>query len=203
MLNEDMDKNTGTYQISFENLNCSNLENIEVGIISNMAMFDDYDEPFSRRLGMNFAGHPLEFKECFIHKFCPYDEDSHEYREFQKFKHFYKLHEKLINSTLTLRFNIKTEALIFFINSEPMEYVYSMLAEYYYPYSFFIYFGENDDDDDDDDDENNDNDNNNNNNSSVRMTRYKHIDTYLDDIFYDVPYPNLPSRIVKSDVKLI
>jgi hypothetical protein len=54
MLNEEININKGTHQISFENLNRSNLENIEVGIMSNMAMFDDDDEPFPRRIGMNF-----------------------------------------------------------------------------------------------------------------------------------------------------
>jgi hypothetical protein len=81
-----------------------------------------------------------------------------------------------------LRFNTKTGALIFFINSKPMEYICNTNIDYDYPYSFFIYFKENDE----------------NNISSVRITRYKHIDTYLNDIFYDVPFLNLPSRIVKK-----
>jgi hypothetical protein len=56
-----------------------------------------------------------------------------------------------------------------------------------FPYEFFIYFEEND----------------KNNISSDRMTRYKNIDTYLDDIYYDVSNPYLPFRIVKKDAKLI
>jgi hypothetical protein len=56
-----------------------------------------------------------------------------------------------------------------------------------FPYEFFIYFEENDE----------------NNISSVKMTRYKHIDTYLDDIYYNISNPYLPSRIVKKDAKLI
>jgi hypothetical protein len=77
MLNEEMNINTGTYQISFENLSCSNLKNIEVGIMIIMAMFDDDDddEPFPRRIGINFAGYPLDIKECFINKFRPYHTD--------------------------------------------------------------------------------------------------------------------------------
>jgi hypothetical protein len=108
---------------------------------------------------MNSVAHPLDIKEDFTNKFCPYNEDSYKYCEFQKFKQFYKLHETPINSTLTLRFNTKTGALIIFINSQPMEYMSNMLADYFYPYNFFIYFKEN----------------NENNNSSVRITRYKHL----------------------------
>jgi hypothetical protein len=62
-----------------------------------------------------------------------------------------------------------------------------MLAEYLYPYNFFIYFEENDE----------------NIISSMRMTRYKYINTYLDDIYYNISIPNFPFRIVKKDAKLI
>jgi hypothetical protein len=182
-LNEEMNQNTGTYQISFENVSCSNLKNIEVEILSNLAMFDGDDEPFPRRIGMNFLKHPLDIKEDFTNKFSTYDEDSYKYGEFQKFKQFYKLHETPINSTLTLRFNTKTGTLIFFINYK----MCNMLADYFYPYNFFIYFKEN----------------NKNNVSSVRIARYKHIDTYLDDIYYNVSNSYLPFRIVKKDAKLI
>jgi hypothetical protein len=62
-----------------------------------------------------------------------------------------------------------------------------MLEEYFYPYNFFIYFEENDE----------------NNISSVRMTLYKRIDTYLDDIYYNVSNPYLSFSIIKKDAKLI
>jgi hypothetical protein len=104
-----------------------------------------------------------------------------------------------------------------------MEYTCNINNSTYYdcPYTFFIYIGKNDDDDNDnnnnnnnnnnndndnnndDDGDDNDSDDNNKNNISARITGYKDINTYLDDIYYNVPYQDLPSRIVKKDAKLI
>jgi hypothetical protein len=59
-----MDKNTGTYQISFENIKCEKLEDVEIGVLPISKKYKEGNIS-NREYGVNFAGHPLEFKQFF------------------------------------------------------------------------------------------------------------------------------------------
>jgi hypothetical protein len=56
-----MDRNTGTYQISFQNILCEKLENVEIGVLPITKKYEE-GNLHNREYGVNFAGHPLAFK---------------------------------------------------------------------------------------------------------------------------------------------
>jgi hypothetical protein len=57
-----MDRDTGTYQISFKNINCSDLINIEAGVLP---ITKTVEGDFHKKYGINFKGYPLSFKKFF------------------------------------------------------------------------------------------------------------------------------------------
>jgi hypothetical protein len=59
-----MDRNTGTYQISFKNIKCDKLEDVEIGVLPITKKYKE-GNIFNREYEINFAGHPLEFRRFF------------------------------------------------------------------------------------------------------------------------------------------
>jgi hypothetical protein len=57
-----MDRNTGTYQISFKYIHSLKLKDIEVGVLP---ITTDIYGDFSKKYRINFAGYPLQFKKLF------------------------------------------------------------------------------------------------------------------------------------------
>jgi hypothetical protein len=99
-----MNRNTGTYQISFKNINCSDLTNIEVGVlpITKANIHGD----FSKKYGTNFAGYPLAFKQFFeLFNISEEQKQTNQYKQYKKFTNLYSTYETRKNSTLTIRLN--------------------------------------------------------------------------------------------------
>jgi hypothetical protein len=157
-----MHKNTGTYQISFQNINCEKLEDVEIGVLSITNKYKEGDI-LNRKYGVNFAGHPLEFKQFFVKRsdqLSQIEKQSDQYKHYNKFIYHHRIFQTFKNSILTMQLNTKDGTMIFFINSKPIEYICDVKMSDF-PCKFFVF---------------------NVGVTSVRMTRFKHDNRYFDNI---------------------
>jgi hypothetical protein len=148
--------------------------NIEVGVIP---ITKTVEGDFHKKNGINFEGYPLSFKKFFeLFNISKEEKQTYQYKEYKKFTSRYRTFKVPINSTLTKRLNTRTGIIIFFVNSTPMDYICDVdMSDF--PCKFFIKTEGKD--------------------TTVRMTQFKHIDTYLDDIDYNVSIaPQLKTRPV-------
>jgi hypothetical protein len=154
-----MDRNTGTYQISFKNLECDKLEDVAIGVLP---ITKNYKEGniLNREYGMNFAGHQLVFKQLFTldqNQISKKQKQTDQYKNYITFARIHKTFATPKDSTLTIRLNTRDRTMIFFVNSTPMHYICD-IKESDFPCKFFVYTK--------------------GTNAIVRMTRYKHINRY-------------------------
>jgi hypothetical protein len=158
-----MDRDTGTYQISFKNIECTKLTNIEVGVLP---ITKTVEGDFHKKYVINFEGNPLLLKQYFeLPNLSKEEKQTYQYKEYKNFTSRYGTFKVPINSTLTIRLNTRTGIMIFFVNSTPMEYICDVDTSDF-PCKLFIKTEGKD--------------------TTVRITRFKHIDTYLNDIDYDI-----------------
>jgi hypothetical protein len=158
-----MDKNTGTYQISFQNIECEKLEDVEIGVLPITTKHKEGDIR-NRKYGMNFAGHPLIFKQFFkkfTHEIPEADEQTDQYIDYNRFVYHHNIFPTPKNSILTIQFNTEDGTMIFFIDSRPMHYICD-IEESDFPCKFFVF--------------------NIGINTTVKMTRFKHVNTYFRNI---------------------
>jgi hypothetical protein len=159
-----MEYDAGSYQISFENVDCTALEDIEVGVLPITKNYKEGDI-HNRDYGVNFAGHPLKFKK-FLQKIkIKYLKNKNKQIYIKTTNNLLGVIKTPKDSILTLRLNTPNGVMIFFVNSTPMHYICDVDMSYS-SYKFFIYTKGYD--------------------TTVRMTQYKHVNNYLDDIDYDL-----------------
>jgi hypothetical protein len=110
-----MDRNTGTYQISFKNIECTDLTNIEVGVLPwTETIYGD----FSKKYGINFAGYQLLFKKLFEsdeYYMSKQQKQTYQYKGYKQFISNYNILETCKASTLTIRLNTQNGIMIFLL----------------------------------------------------------------------------------------
>jgi hypothetical protein len=112
-----INKNTGTYQISFQNILCEKLENVEIGLLPITKKFNEGDI-HNRKYGVNFAGHPLVFKQFFgkfLNKISKVQQQIDQYKDYDRFVYHHKIFPTPKNSILTMQLNTETETMIFLL----------------------------------------------------------------------------------------
>jgi hypothetical protein len=117
VFNQLMDKNTGTYQISFTNIKCENLEDVEIGVLPITKKYKEGDIR-NREYGVNFAGHPLAFKQFFkkrLDQLSQIEKQTDQYIDYNRFVYHHKIFPTPTNSTLTIRLNTQTGTMIFLL----------------------------------------------------------------------------------------
>jgi hypothetical protein len=163
IFDELMDKNTGTYQISFQNIQCEKLEDVEIGVLPITKKYKE-GNLLNREYGMNFAGHPLVFKQFwgkFLRDIPEVQQQTNQFEDYNRFVYHHQIFPTPKNSILTLQLNTEDGTMIFFVNSRPMEYICD-IKESDFPCKFFVF--------------------NIGLNTTVRMTRFKRVNTYFRNI---------------------
>jgi hypothetical protein len=158
-----MDRNTGTYQISFKNIECEKLEDVEIGVLPITKNYKEGDI-HNRKYGVNFAGHPLEFRRFFkinLNQLSQIEKQTIQYKNYNIFALHHKIFPTPKNSILTIQLNSRDGTKIFFVNSTPMEYICDV-EDSDFPCKFFV--------------------SNIGISTTLRMTKFKHINTYLHNI---------------------
>jgi hypothetical protein len=134
-----MNKNTGTYQISFQYILCEKLEDVEIGVLP-ITKNNKEGNIHNREYGVNFAGHPLAFKQFFgkfPHEIPKVQKQTDQYIDYNRFVYHRKIFPTHKNSILTIRLNTEDGTMIFFVNSTPMHYVCDVNMSDF-PCKFFI-----------------------------------------------------------------
>jgi hypothetical protein len=105
----------GIYQISFKNVNSSDLKDIEVGVFP---ITRDIYGDFSKKYGINFAGPPLEFKKFFglnQDQISKNQKQTYQYKYYRIFIKRYKTFQTPKDSILTITLNSRTGIMIFLL----------------------------------------------------------------------------------------
>jgi hypothetical protein len=111
-----INKNTGTYQITFQNILCEKLEDVEIGLLPITKKYKEGDI-HNRKYGVNFAGHPLAFKQFFgkiLNEISKVQQQTDQYKDYNKFVYHHKIFPIPKNSILTMRLNTQDGTMIFF-----------------------------------------------------------------------------------------
>jgi hypothetical protein len=117
IFNQLMNKNIGTYQISFQNIECEKLEDVEIGVLPITKKYKE-GNIHNRDYGVNFAGHPLAFKQFFkkfLNEISKPLQQTDQYKDYNRFVYHHKIFPTPKNSILTMRLNTEDGTMIFLL----------------------------------------------------------------------------------------